>query len=311
MSSLVDTNKVIDAIVASDSGPLAKQEAARLVETWIASMPKFGDSSWKSVGVEMPFYIRLAEKTVVVGMMDRLASSPEHGVVGGEWKSRRAPKIKKDGTPYMGDTEGDWLAEISEGAQLATYALAMREGAFLYKEEKEPAWAPLIAEPILLVRACVKSTPAQIWPKNWEAGVFKFPKDVLDSVRSAYLVKAEQIRAARKSGLVPWQLTGYQCKSYNRMCEFYGDCKKRIYAPPAPVAFHPTDPGFEAAKRLGLDATDPELVVLSQSGYAAVSQCTEKWRRVYDGHAPGETSFELEVGAALHAGLAAVYEQLR
>ena len=309
MSSTIDQAKVIDAIVACEAGPVAKQDGARLVDTWIQKLPTFGDTKWPSVGVEMPFYIKLDEKTYAVGMMDRLAQSYEYGIVGGEWKSRRAPKLKKDGTPYQGDTENDWLAEISMGPQLAIYGLAMREGVFCSGTDAKTMLN--IPEPVLLVRACVKSVPATIWPTDWERGLFRFPKAVLDSTRNAILVKAAQLRAARMTGLVPWQMPGYHCKSWNRVCEYYQDCTGHKFPQASPVAFHETDPGFEAARRLNLDPLDRELIVLSQSGYQLVSQCAEKWRRVYGGHSKEETSIELQTGTAMHAGLAAVYEQLR
>ena len=75
----------------------------------------------------------LAPKTLIVGVIDALKED-EFGIYGVEHKTKGAPKIKKDGTPYEGSSEYDWLAEIGGGIQLRIYALAIQEAMFLLDE---------------------------------------------------------------------------------------------------------------------------------------------------------------------------------
>lgn len=305
--SLQDVNpeKVIAAIVGSKVGSTAKEEAARLVEHWMQKSVDWPDTKLPTIAAEVLWYIKLEPKIVIVGAVDRILL----GNVFCEWKTRRAPKLKLDGTPYKGDDEVSWLGEISEGMQLATYALAAREGMFKFPE----GWVSLgVPNPWILVRCAVKSKPPQVWPTDPSGGQFSFPQGVLDSTRNALLVKAHQIRAARSTGLVPWQATGYHCKQWGRECEFLPTlCRVHKHPPTKDAGFHATDPGYKVCELLGLDYHDPELVVLSQSAYSVFSQCMEKGRIMYGRHAGDEESFELQVGQAFHLGLASFYEQLK
>src|SRR5690349_21267075 len=109
---MIDQSKVIEAIVGCEIGGPAKEEAARLAEKWLEKLETFPEMGWRVVFAEAPFYIQLEEKTYIVGQMDAGFQDSE-GMVFGEWKSRRAPKLKKDGTAYAGDDEDGWLADIS------------------------------------------------------------------------------------------------------------------------------------------------------------------------------------------------------
>ena len=317
----IDQQLVTDAIVGLDIGGPAKEEAARLIEGWLEHLDTFPETKWKCLFVETPFYIQLEPKTYVVGQMDA-GFQDEQGVVLGEWKSRRAPKLKKDGTAWAGDDEDGWLADISNGPQLGVYALAGREGIFIHQDGHKftfrvpvPEMAPVIpfnmSEPRILVRAAVKSNPVVTWPGDYKKGLFTFPGPLLDSVRSALLSEAASIRARRQRGVVPFMLPGTHCTNmYHRLCEHYKLCTERLTPPLEPKGWHPTDPGFEVARRLlGLDFLDPELVVLSASSLESWYWCAEKGRIDYDGHGPREESFELSVGTGLHKGLASIYSQ--
>src|SRR5271165_767474 len=157
------TGVIVDAIIASGVPGGAAEAGARLAEAFAMDMPSRPDSAWRTIAVESPWFIRLEEKTVVVGVQDRLAEAVPNGIVWGcEWKSRKAPKIKKDGQPYKGDTEEDWLAEISGGPQLRIYALAQQAGT--YVREDGGTFTLSSPSPHLLVRAVVKSTPEVVWP---------------------------------------------------------------------------------------------------------------------------------------------------
>src|SRR5882672_9030760 len=171
---VIDREKVIQALVDADISPEARLAAGGLVEMWLERLETFPEINWKVVLVETPFYIQLEEKTFIVGQMDAVFQD-EKGYVQAEWKTRRAPKLKKDGTNYAGDDEGGWLSDISNGPQLGVYALAGREGVFLPFINPHESLSLMIAQPRILVRAAVKSTPPTTWPSQYEKGLFTFP----------------------------------------------------------------------------------------------------------------------------------------
>lgn len=306
----IDREKLTEAILAADVGGPAKEEGARLVEAWLEKLPELPEAGWKVQFVEAPFFIQLQPKTYIVGQLDACFHDGEHTVLG-EWKSRRAPKLKKDGTNYAGDDEVGWLEEITNGLQLGVYALAGREGHFLtdINPSTKAFTDPLeLVEPHILVRAAVKSNPVVLW-----SGQFSFPGALLDTVKSALLSEAESIRARRKLGVVPYQIPGIHCTNmYHRKCEHYDTfCQKRLTPPAEPKDWHPTDPGFAVPRLLGLDIQDRELVVLSASSLDDNYQCAERARINYEGHAVREKDFNLDAGTVLHTGLKNIYQQLQ
>lgn len=331
---MIDQTQLTDAILAVPASPLAREEGARLAQYWLEHLEEFPESKWKVVAVEVPWYVQIKPKTYIVGQIDGVFDDGT-GLVFAEWKSRRAPKIKKDGGNYAGDDEDGWLGEISNGPQLGVYALAGREGKFRipadHSEIDAATWnaaegnfpshewrAFQIPEPRILVRAAIKSTPADHWPKQWEKGLFTFPGAILDTMRNALLSEAASIRARRKLWVVPWQVPGMHCTNmYRRVCEYYETvCSKRLTPPAEVVGFHhpsdaSPDPGYVVCKLLGLDPKDPELVVLSQSALQVNYQCAEKARIDYGGYFPKGEAFELEAGSVLHAACANIYEQLQ
>jgi hypothetical protein len=314
----VDRDKVISALTECDISPSAKLESGRLIEVWLDKLETFPEVKWKVVLVESPFYIQLEEKTYIVGQMDAIFQD-DIGYIQAEWKTRRSPKLKRDGTNYAGDDEDGWLSDISNGPQLGVYALAGREGIFITDDVTEPF---AIREPRILVRAAVKSTPPVTWPGEYEKGLFTFPGGLLDIVRNALLSEAASIRARRKLGIVPYQIPGLHCTNmYRRVCGYYEEvCKKRLTPPLEPVGWsHPDDkapdPGLDVCSILKLDIHDPELIVLSQSALQDHYQCAERGRIRYGGYFPRgggqEEDFEFErnVGTGLHTALASVYKQ--
>lgn len=313
MPLVINRDAIIDAIVESKVGASAKEAAGPYVEAWIDTYAE-ADSTLTVHAVEVPFYIQIEKKTFVVGQQDAIFSD-EQGWLCGEWKTKRAPRNRRDGTPYVGESEDDWLEEISQGPQLKTYALAAKHGRF-FIGNLNPRPQLASEHPRIMVRAVLKSNPADFWPADPARGIFAFSDLALRSCHDAYVAKATAIRAMRKLGKTPWQLIGPQCKAYGRMCEHYDNCKAHRYPDTTPRAwFHPDDaapdPGYEVCKLLKLDPSDPELVVLSQSAYQAFSRCAELGRTAYGGYFAREASFELQVGTATHAGLAAFYQQIR
>lgn len=312
MPVVIDQNAIIDAVVAVKVGASAKEAAGPYVEAWIESYAD-ADAALTVHAVEVPFYVQIEPKTYVVGQQDAVFSD-EHGWLCGEWKTKRAPRSKRDGTPYAGESEDDWLEEISQGPQLKTYALAAKYGRFFIGGNNP---RPMLAceRPRIMVRAVLKSHPPDFWPTDPARGIFTFSEDSLRACHDAYIAKANSIRMMRKLGKTPWQLIGPQCKAYNRMCDNYVRCKAHQFPDITPRAWaHPDDaapdPGYEVCKLLNLDPRDPELVVLSQSAYQAYSRCAELGRTAYGGYFAREASFELELGTATHAGLAEFYRQL-
>ena len=307
--------------MAAEIGPAAREEASRLAEGWLEHLDAFPERGWLVERVETPFYIQLEQKFYIVGQMDAVFNTGDEtsgdDFILAEWKSRRAPKLKKDGTAYAGDDEDGWLADISNGPQLGVYALAGREGWFLDTPVPDDRHRTLykIQEPRILVRAAVKSNPVITWPTDYRKGLFTFPGPLLDSVKSALLSEAAAIRARRRLGMIPWAVPSIHCTNmYHRLCGLYKNCTERVYAPLEPKAWvdpedKTPDPGFEVARILDLDYKDPELVVLSASMYSNYLWCPERGRAISGGHGDKEESFELEVGTGLHRGLAATYRQ--
>lgn len=320
----MDTQPITDAILKAPVSPTAREAASPLVDAYLEAMASFPDTARKTLAVEVPWRLWLDEKTLVVGVIDRLAQD-ERGVFGAEWKTKGAPKLKKDGTPYAGSSEEDWLAEISQGVQVGIYALALRDADFIFPAAVyNPAdWNA--GPPRILVRACIKSDPPAFWPTDPSRGIFSFEAAYLDSVRAALLSKAAQIRAARNSvrllpayppvsGVTfweknkPWQLPGVHCTNmYRRTCEFLPLCRERkTPTGNPPHAFDPSNPAYPALDGLNLE---PDTVVLSASSYADYAWCIERGRIISGGYFDKEPSLELEIGTAYHAALAAIYSQ--
>ena len=296
-------DRVVEAVCKSTPNPEARLEAMRLYDAFTKKAPEWGDTKFNTLAVEAPFFIPLGYKMFAVGVVDRITSA-----MFCEWKTHRAPKITKAGVPYKGDSEDDWLREITGGVQLAVYALAAREGEFLQKSGEKVRY-PCDS---ILVRAALKSKPVGFWPAKWENGIKKFSDAQLDATRNALQVRGHQIRAARISGLVPWGVPGFHCFAYNRECHMYKDCTQYKYTPLQPKAWHHAsdtspDPGYVVCEQMGWEPQDPELVVLSQSAYQTYSLCMERGRVAYGGHVPGENSLELDTGTAYHAAMATYY----
>jgi len=313
----INEQRIIDVLVAADLPPAAKELGADLCEKWIAKYLKI-DLTRRIIAVECGFHIWLDDTTLIVGMQDAIFQD-EGGPFGGEWKSHKAPRMKLNGEPYKGDTEEDWLREISTGPQLAIYALAQHAGIFYENGNPQPLRLA-VAKPRIMVRAAVKTNPPSYWPTDEAQGIFAFEPEYLDGIESALLSCARQIRGARRGQeIVPWQLPGKQCFSWNRDCQFLGDeknpgCLQHCY----PIGketyvFNPHDPAFEGAlkhcdpKKL----ENPELVVLSASSYQLFFECAEKFRRITGHGGEKDESEALAAGTALHLALAEYYRQIK
>lgn len=324
MTIELDPQKITDAIVASGVSGEAATEGASLVEAFIKALPEYEDTAWETVGVELVWFMALEPKTLIVGACDRTMRDPRGQVWTAEFKSKKPPRIKKDGTPYQGDREEDWLADPNLHCQLRVYALAMREATYLQQctpQEMAIDTVPIdgvrkfelsCSDPHILIRAVNKSVPPVVWPVDRTLGRFSFPPVYVDATRDALLNATEQIRAARRRG-VPWALPSLHCTNkYNRTCDYYAQFCNQGNHPQNGVwtAANHTDPGWKAISASGVDLNDPEVVVLSASSYQNWLQCAEQYRIVTSGAAPGEESYALSVGTAMHAGVGQVYREL-
>lgn len=327
---MIDQQRILDTIVGLKVSPRAKEEGAELVDGWLAAHAE-ADAQFKIRAIELGFLIELDPRTYVIGVQD-LITEDTIGVFGNEWKTVKEP-AKWQGKDSKYWNESVWLKEISSGPQIGIYALALHEGTY-YERTRVPqvedgkgdlpspfvSYRFAVREPRIRVRAVVKSSPPRFWPTTPEEdGVYQFTEQALNDIRSAILLKAEQIRCARRAGHVPWQLTGHHCFPFNRECPLYADyCSQHVHPAALPASakyalFDPSDPAAQLAlphipeKKL----FDPDVVILSASQYSLASECMEHYRVVAGNLGGKEESYALEVGTVLHAGVAEMYRMIR
>lgn len=293
---MIDTQQIVDAILASGVGPLACETGANLVDSYV---DKFWsqDSKTEIVAVECGWSIALDPDTYLIGVMDLIAKD-DQGIFGRELKTTKEPS--------RWWSEEKWLEDIKQGHQIALYALALNRGTF-YEEGQAPARFDVACPVRMNVRAAVKSNPPQFWPKDEEDGWQSFEEKDFTAIINAFRVKAENIRSARRLNIVPWQLQGKQCVAFNRDCEYSKICRTRS-SPPIVSSFDGEDP---AAKLVlpHIKATE-NTVILSASAYSDYSRCLELGR--LNAQADGKRDDQaLQIGSAFHAGAAQVHRTLR
>lgn len=294
--------EITNAMLNVDASPGARELVDPLVSAYIENMPGFPDTNWKTLAVEIPWRYQLAENIWLVGVLDRIAEDQNGQIIGCEWKTRRAPRFRKDGAPFPGEDERDWLLEISTGAQLAIYALALKRADFIARDPE----ALNTDLPRILVRACIKSLPPMFWPTQFETGIFSFTDAYLDHVEMALISKGSQLRSALRLRALPWQLPGLHCvNKYRRFCEYHSFCLEQ-QTPEFNVTsvFNENDPGFSAMADIPIE---PGTIILSASSHATACQCAEKYRIITRTDALQGSSEALETGRVYHAALAEIY----
>lgn len=267
---------VIDTIIATETSPLAKEQAAAIVEAWIARFEE-EDRKLKIVDVERPWYEWLNENTLAVGVNDLVL---EDGF--GEWKTVRPPRKKKNGDYYDGEGPDSWAKKLAASIQVSIYA------------RKDTCTN-------FLVRAAVKSNPPDFWQYN-----IMVDAEQAARARHAFLVQADMIRAAWNHG-GPWRFNDGH-KVYGRACLCAGtaelkDDRQLIAA---------DDPGSKAVELALVEFPErdtADLVVLSASAYETSVQCLEAYRRTLLG--AKEDSEALDIGTACHTGWAEWYRYLK
>lgn len=293
---LADSQKLVEAALETECSPLAIEEGTGLAEAWIERGTL---AEAEIVAVECGFVWWADEHTVIVGVQDLLTN--EGGVLGNEWKTT------KEASKWW--NEDKWLEGISEGSQIAIYALALQNGTY-YPKVGEPI-TPAVAQPRIRVKAISKSNPPVIWPRRDEEGIITFSPAKLEATRQALLSEAESIRARRrKVGLDgTWRIPGTWCvNQFRRTCEFHEDCVKQRPASPV-TAFDKGDPAFKLAIP-HIDRIDNDLVILSASSYAKSCECAEAYRRGL-AREEKESSMALDTGSVFHNVVACYYRQLQ
>ncbi len=322
----INFDRILDAILATDVSPTAREAGAPLVEAWVERWAEH-DARVETVLVESGFQIWLDDDLLVIGVQDRIARD-DNGIFGCEWKTAKEPKRNKAGCDSAWWNEHVWIEEITNGPQVGIYALALNRGMY-YEQDGVQGIRFNVQNPRILVRAAVKSSPVRFWPERGPA-MFQYPNALLDDIANGLRAKAVAIRALRAAGIVPWQLTGKHCFPYQAPCPYLEKlCSQHIHPNIHPIhpilnadaaqqtaALAPFDPGDPAA-RLALPhipagkLRNPNLVILSASSYETASNCLEKYRLVSGALAEKEKSIAMETGTVLHAGVAALYQQLR
>ena len=267
------------------------------------------DARDKTFAVELGFHVWLDEQTLVIGVQDRIAEDKD-GYYGCEWKTAKEPKKNRNGEDSAWWNERVWENELTNGPQLAIYALAQNRGTFFRRDGT--AFHLGVSSPRIYVRAVVKSVPCVFWGDK----MVSFSEAQLENTVQGLLTKAETIRRLRRYSHVPWQLPGKQCFAFNRECGLFEKwCGKGLH--PTTVTSVRFDPGDPAAT-LALPHlpasvwTREDLVILSASSYTTASDCLEKYRIISGALTGGgkDSSLELDTGTVLHAGVAEAYRQL-
>ena len=308
-----DTTQIISSIVNAPISPSSREIAAELVDAWIQEHGAF-DEQFETLAAEAPWYLWLDKDTLLVGVIDRIARDDED-ILGTEWKSAKSPQQNKDGSDSAWWNEEVWLEGISTGTQLAIYGLALSRGTFVLDDGRR-LWIPKVRNPRMLVRAAVKCSPPRFWPTNFEDGVFRFPEAYLKKVYDALRAKAEQLRAARRSTLIPWALPGNHCTNrFKKLCPYHKDfCVAGKHPADVPkTVFDESDPGSVAIQYALRNSkqpkNNPDLIIFSASSFDTSQQCPERYRLLMGGYTEKEQDANLEIGTGLHTGLAQFYRQ--
>ncbi len=320
-----DQDKLIQAALETECSPLAIEEGTGLAEAWLE---RGIGQDWDIAAVECGFVWWADEKTVIVGVQDLLTNEPcnleqeglaySHAeplpnsataspavncIVGNEWKTT------KESSKWW--NEDKWLEDISEGSQIAIYALALQNATYYPKTGSSITPKATQGNTRIRVKAISKSNPPVIWPRREEDGIITFTPKRLEAQRQALLSEAESIRARRKKvGLDGvWRVPGIWCTNkFKRVCQFHEDCVKQRPASPT-MGFDPNDPAFKLAVP-HIDKIDNDIVILSASSYGRACECVEAYRR---GLVSGdkERSLALDTGTVFHAVVGQSYQQLK
>lgn len=308
---MINEEKILAVLREQKVSAASLEEGAGLVDHWISECSEL-DARDETLAVEVGFFVELDPFTFVVGTQDRVARSHVTGeVFGCEWKST------KNRTKYW--TPETWFESISNGHQVATYALGLARGQLIGPDGLPPFIFYDEPEKMnILVRAVSKSHPPQIWPEA--AGQFvTVTRERMEATASVYLNEAAGIRAKRKTGKGPWQLPGLQCTNqFRSVCPHLKGCRK-FESFPTEVSLSIIERGFSPGSKSVVkylvdsgkvnEGNVGDVVILSASTLSTLQQCSERWR-IEASSGEEEENENLEVGSVLHAGLSELYLQM-
>lgn len=250
--------------------------AVELANTWISDFwaPNH-EITWLNVEQERQLW--LDDRTVLIGKVDSQGLTPDGDKFFGEWKTKSDRWARR-----MGEVKAAWRFD----PQSLTY------GVLLGSESRR-----------FTVRWALKTKPKPTTDFEW----YTYSEEELEAWKVQLKRIADQIRAERLSGAVPW-LTNYtHCLRYGTKyaCPFMDSCHSRRHNEKVgPERAPHTD--LEAKVRAGEPPFDnPEIVVLSSSRMGDYLGCPESYRRFWEGDGFSEESEALTVGSDFHAIAAA------
>lgn len=308
--------KILEVLREQQVSVASLEEGARLVDYWIEQCETL-DGRDKTLAVEVGFFYEAAPLTFIVGTQDRVAQSHVTGeVFGCEWKTTK--HRTKLWTPEA------WFESISNGHQVATYALGLKRGVIVGGSvietiplQEGQTMFPEDGSVNILVRAISKSSPPDMWPSA-EGQFVNVTKERLEAVKQVYVNEAEAVRARRRTGVGPWQLPGLQCTNqFRSVCPHLSTCRKfeSFYTE---THLSEVGKGFSpGSKRVVQHLVESgkvteenfkDVVILSASSLSTLQQCAERWR-IESGTGEEEENEYLEVGTVLHAGVGEMYRQ--
>lgn len=339
---MIDSERIFNAILASGvTSPKSIETGSELVDSWVEQCQET-DKKYRTLGLEVGWFIALDERTFVVGAVDKLVVEPntidvDDGVVSGvRHKSDPFVFERKTTSASKTWTAEKWFEDLRGGSQVATYAAALKWGTFIQKEtitgtpsltssfsaERTRETCYAVASPRVLARAITKTKPPMIWPTPDGAWI-DFTDARLDAQMNAYRSEAAALHTRRRLGLVPWQTPGFQCTLTfgftKRPCSAWNTCHETLEFPVTDGRVRPLglSPGSQTVVdhlittgRIPLDNAG-DVVVLSASSMKSAQQCSELWRQESIGATRQDDNEAMDTGTVLHAGMKSFDEQMK
>lgn len=268
----IDDSRIFNAILASGvESAVAIEQGSALVDAWAAQCVET-DLKYRTLGLEVGWFIALDPRTFVVGAVDKLAVERTSIT---ERNTRTVPKsvdeyleqeksvpsapgfsttvVESD--PFVFErkttsasktwTAEKWFEDLRKGSQVAIYAAALKWGTFIYRDDSlgrctEEVYK--VESPRVLARAITKTKPPMVWPTP-EGAWIDFTEARLNATMAAFRNTAAAIRAQRSTGVVPWQLPGFHCTLTfgftKRPCSAWRTCHETLEYPVGDPTYTP------------------------------------------------------------------------
>ncbi|MDE1940626.1 MAG: PD-(D/E)XK nuclease family protein [Patescibacteria group bacterium] len=281
---MADFDHIVEAILAEGVSPPAAEIAGTLVEDWLRHYAD-KETDLRTVGVSVKLaceVARLGDGTPIwaVGIADHIYESASGDIVLDEWKTTQSRSSRWN--------EKAWWDSLVESPQLAFYNKLV---SVAYPSRN------VRLRPRAIVR---RGAEIEFWPDH---EVFApAPASTID-LTTVLLHESASLLLSARADYAPWQLMGPQCHAFFRECEHLAGCKAGEF--PSRIV----DKFRGSAYREESWAVPANAIVWSPTSYAMWTSCKERWRRNYLVGAERETTLDLEIGRAFHAGLSAWYEK--